>query len=95
MRGESSVQDSTEIRGEPPMFEDAEDLLEIKKEPAPVFRAREATSEEVMAEVVRVTKEPRPEPVRAQEAVESKARCCAKKGSPYRRCLGNASRARG
>ena len=82
MRGESSVQDSTEIRGEPPMFEDAEDLLEIKKEPAPVFRAREATSEEVMAEVVRVTREPRPEPVRAQEAVEPRPVVVQRKVAP-------------
>jgi len=72
MRGESSVQDNTQMRGEPLMLEDSEELLEIKKEPAPIFQVREATSEEVMAEVVRVTREPRPEPARAQEVAESR-----------------------
>lgn len=82
MRGEPSVQDNTQMRGEPLMLEDQEELLEIKKEPAPAFRVREATSEEVMAEVVRVTKEPRPEPVRAQEVVESRPVVMRKEVAP-------------
>jgi hypothetical protein len=64
------------------MLEDPEELLEIKKEPAPVFRVREATSEEVMAEVVRVTREPRPEPARAQEVAESKPVVVRREAAP-------------
>jgi hypothetical protein len=82
MRGESSVQGNPQISDEPLMLEDPEELLEIKKEPAQVFRVREATSEEVMAEVVRVTKEPRPEPARAQEAVEPRPVAVQRKVAP-------------
>ena len=44
----------------PLIFDEAEELIEKKKKPIEVFEVREATSEEIMAEVARVTEDPKP-----------------------------------
>jgi len=57
------VQDMPRIEDEPLLFDEAEEPIQIKEKPVQVFEVRDATSEEIMAEVVRVTKDPKPSPV--------------------------------
>jgi len=61
------VQESPRIEEEPLVVDEAEKPVQRKKEPV---QFREATSEEIMAEAVRVIKEPRPKIAPIQESVE-------------------------
>jgi len=57
------VQEMPRMENELPVLDEAEKLIQVKEKPVQVGELREATSEEVMAEVVRVTKDSKPSPV--------------------------------
>jgi len=63
MENAPPVQEMPRIEDELPVLDEAEKLIQVKEKPVQVGELREATSEEVMAEVVRVTKDSKPSPV--------------------------------
>ena len=55
------VQNMPQIENNPPIFDETTEPLKVKEKPVKVDELREATSQEIMAEVARARKEPRPE----------------------------------
>ncbi len=82
MEDAPAVQEMPRIKDKPPIFDEAEDLIKVKEKPVQVGELRGATSEEIMAEVVRVTKDPRPEPARVEKMPEPEPIVMRKETAP-------------